>query len=388
MRGHIRKRGGRSWEIILYLGRDAAGKKQYKHHTMQGGRRDAERERTRLLHELETGVYVEPTKLTVAGYLERWLGDYASRKVGAKTYERYAEIVRNQLTPALGCVALRKLQPLHIQECYSWLLRQGRRDGNGGLSARTVLHCHRLLRTALQQAVKWQLVPRNAADAAEPPTPERKEMQALDEAHTVWLFEAARGTRLYGPILFTATTGVRRGEVLGVQWADMDLDCGTVSIRRSVQQTRQGGVVFKVPKNNKPRVIDMPALLVEALREHRADQQRSQALQGDAWEDRGLVFPREDGSIWKPEQFSDAYFAFTRKIGVRVRFHDLRHSHASQLLRQGVPVKVVSERLGHSDVTITLNLYAHVLPGMQKEAAQKIDSALRKAMHEQNLPVV
>ena len=211
-------------------------------------------------------------------------------------------------------------------------------------------------------------------------------MRALDETESVWLLEAARGTRLYVPILFAVTTGVRRGELLAVRWVDISLASPTVSIRRSLEQTRKG-LRFKETKNSRGRLIDLPAILVDALREHQAKQDGYREMLGKGYEDHDLVFAREDGSIWKPESFTTEYFEFTRKIGVKVRFHDLRHSHASQLLKAGVSPKIVSERLGHSTVGITLDVYSHVLPGMQREAAQKIDFALRKAMKEQNRPV-
>ena len=234
--------------------------------------------------------------------------------------------------------------------------------------------------------MKWQLVARNVADAVQPPAPELKEMKALDERQTVWLFEAAQGTRFYVPILFDATTGVRRGELLAVKWLDLNLDSATLSLRRSLEQTR-AGLRFKETKNKKGRVISLPAILVKALREHLAEQNEFKKLFGADYQDQGLVFARPDGSIWKPESFTEEYFRFARKIGVKVRFHDLRHSHASQLLRAGVPVKVVSERLGHSTVGITLDTYSHILPGMQEEAAQKIDAVFEKAMEEERRPV-
>ena len=386
MRGHIRKRGERTWAVVLDLGRDANGRRRQKWHSVKGGKRDAQRELTRLLHELNTGAYVESSRMTVAEYLDKWLEDYAKVNVSGKTFERYREIACNHLKPSLGVFPLPKLQPLHIQATYSALLQSGRRNGEGGLSARTVLHCHRVLHTALQQAVKWQLIARNPAGAAEPPTPERREMRALDETETIWLLEAARGTRLYVPILFAVTTGVRRGELLALQWRDSNLDTGVVSIRRSLEQTR-AGLKFKETKNSEGRTIAVPPVAVEALREHQAKQQELKALL-DAYQDQDLVFAREDGRIWKPESFTEEYFRFTKKIGVEVRFHDLRHSHASQLLKAGVSPKVVSERLGHSTVGITLDVYSHLLPGMQEDAAQKIDSALRAAMDRERKPIV
>ena len=380
MTGSIKKRSKNSWTIIIYLGRDSkTNKKRQKWYTVTGTKRDAEREKTRLLHELETGQYVEPSRMTVSEYLQKWL-DHAKNKVNPKTHERYEQLISNNLVPQIGGIPLAKLQPLHIQDAYDRLLESGRTDGRGGLSSQTVLHCHRVLRTALHQAVRWQLVIRSAVDGVDPPTPAKREMQALDEIQTVWLFSAAQGTRLYVPILFTATTGVRRGELLALGWSELNLDGATATIRRSLEQTRKGGLRFKYPKNNKGRTITLPSLLIEALREHKSTQDGMKAMMGPNYNTEDLVFPRQDGTIWKPEQFTDSYFRFARKIGVKLRFHDLRHTHASQLLRAGVPVKVVSERLGHSAVGITLDTYSHVLPGMQEEAAQKIDAALRAAM--------
>ena len=212
-------------------------------------------------------------------------------------------------------------------------------------------------------------------------------MQALDESETVWLLEAARGTRLYVPIVFAVTTGVRRSELLAVMWKDLNLNAASLSVRRCVEQTRKG-IGFKETKNRRGRTIALTPMLVEALRQQRAKQDEIKALMGSGYHDQDLVFAGEGGLIWKPESFTEEYFRFTRKIGVKLRFHNLRHSHASQLLRAGVSPKVVSQRLGHSAVGITLDVYSHVLPGMQDEAAQKIEAALRNAMEKERAPAV
>src|SRR5262245_50389749 len=164
MTGHIRRAGKNSWSVILYLGREAQGRPRYKWHTVRGTKKDAERELARLLNAFNTGDYVAPSKMTVAEYLERWLRDHAEHKVAGRTFQRYGEIVRKHLIPALGRYQLSKLQPLHIQECYTEGLKSGRRDGEGGLSPTTVLQHHRVLREALKHAVRWQLLSRNPAD--------------------------------------------------------------------------------------------------------------------------------------------------------------------------------------------------------------------------------
>ena len=230
-----------------------------------------------------------------------------------------------------------------------------------------------------RQAVKWQMIPRNVCEAVEAPTPEKKEMQALDEAQTVWLLEGTRGTHFYAPCLFDTCTGVRRGELLALSWTDISFATKTATIRRSLEQTKKG-LRFKYPKNGKGRPVDLPAILVDALREHKAEQDRIKVMMGPKYNEEDLVFCRPDGLIWKPDTFSSDFAKLARRLNVKVRFHDLRHSHASQLLKQGAPIKVVSERLGHSTPTITMNIYAHVLPGMQEEATEKFDQSLRESV--------
>jgi integrase len=390
MKGFLKKRSDNSWSIVLYLGRDPeTGKKRQKWHTVHGNKKKAESELTRLLHELETGTYIEPSELTVKDYLEQWLTDYAKVNVGAKTYERYESIVKQHLIPSLGPILLTKLQPLHVQGCYSKALVSGRKDGReGGLSAQTVLHHHRLLREALKQAVLWQLVGRNVADAVEPPRPEFHEINALDEARTMWLLEAAEGTRLHTAILLAISTAMRRGEILAVRWDDIDLAAGLLRVRRSLEQTK-AGVSFKEPKSRRGRrPITLPSLAIEMLKVHREAQREIKTALGTDYQDNGLVCCREDGSIWPPSAFTSAYRDLLRRRKIEnIRFHDLRHSHASQLLRSGVSPKVISERLGHAKVGFTLDVYSHLLPGMQEEAALKIDAGLRAALAKQRRPV-
>jgi integrase len=381
MRGHIKQRSRGSWSVVINLGRDLEGKSRQKWYTVHGTKREAEKELSKLLHELEHGIYVEPHRMTVAKYLEKWLSDYAEAAVAPKTYERYAEICTNHLIPALGAIPLAKLQPLQIQSYYSKAQREVGPMGRK-LSKQTVLHHHRIFRSALKQAVKWQLIVRNPADAVEPPAPERKEMVALNEHDTAELLKVAEGSRLYAPMLLAVTSGLRRGEVLGLHWADVDLEKGTLSVRHAVEQTRKGGVRLKQPKSKKSRrTVALLGILLPALRRHKTTQNEDKLRAGAAYTDTGLVFAADDGEIWNPDAFTKAYRDLVRRTPFkRVRFHDLRHTHATQLLRQGIHPKVVSERLGHSTIALTLDTYSHVLPRMDESAAAKLNAALRDAI--------
>lgn len=381
MKGHIRRRGKSSWSIVLDLGRGCDGKRLQKWHTVRGSKRDAERELARLVHELETGAYVEPTKMTVAELLQRWLADYARANVSGKTYERYAEIIRNSLIPALGHHQLTKLHPLHIQAFYADMLENGRKNGpRGGLSPMTVRHYHRVLRKALHDAVRWRLLGRNPAEAVDAPRVVRKEMKVLDIAQVSQLLRAAEGSRFHIPIVLAIATGLRRGEILALRWEDVDLNAGMITVRRALEQTRQG-IGFKQPKTPKSRrMVVLPEFAVGLLRTQREAQAVQKLVLSPGYQDTDLVCTEADGRLMNPEHLSRCFHGVLKQAGLPdVRFHDLRHTHATILLREGIPAKVVAERLGHSTIVLTLDTYSHVLRPMQEEAARKLDDALRTA---------
>lgn len=380
MKGHIRRRGKQTWAIVLDLGRDANGKRRQKWHSIKGSKKDAERELTRLLNEINIGTYVEPSRMRFRDYLNQWLRDYAKPRVSAKTYERYTQLVRD-VSETLGDHTLASLRPLQIQAFYAEKLESGRKDGKGGLSPQTVLHYHRLLHKALDQAVKWQLLARNPAEAVEPPRPPRTHMRALDETETAELLSKLYGSRLYMPVLLAVTTGMRRGELLALRWEDLDLNSGRAVVSRSLEQTKKG-LHFKSPKTDRSRrTVVLPGVTLDTLRVFRVEQSKERLAIGPAYQDNNLICARPDGTPWPPDQLSTAFAALVRRSGmVHFRFHDLRHSHATQLLKQGIHPKIVSERLGHSNIGITLDTYSHVLPGMQEDAVIGLDASLRSSI--------
>ena len=378
MQGSFLKRG-RKWAFVLDVP-SGDGSRRQKWFSGYATKKDAERDFGQIVGELYGGSFIEPTSMTVAAYLRHWLAAYARTSVSAKTYERYAEIVESNLIPALGRYQLSKLGPAVIQAFYSDQLLHGRKSG-GALSARTVLNMHRVLRQALKHAVKWQLLARNPADATEPPRPRPTEICALDEAQSRALLTAAKDTELFVPIQLALATGMRRGEILALRWADVDMERAVLKVCRSVEQTHDG-LSFKAPKTAKGRrQVALSKDTVESLRAHKKKQAEARLLLGPGYDNGDLVVARTDGRCLKPDSFTVAFKKFARGFGMpSLRFHDLRHTHATLLLRQGIHPKIVSERLGHATIAITLDTYSHVLPGMQAEAARLIDEALSGAI--------
>ncbi len=378
--GSIRPRGPGAWELKYDVGRDPlTGKRITKYRTVRGTKRDAQRELRELLGAVDKGQHVDPGKLTVGAWLERWLTE-AVHSVSPKTYERYAEITRKHLIPALGMIALAKLQAVHIQAHYSDALVSGRRDGKGGLSAQSVVHHNRVLSRALKRARQLRLIATNPTEDVERLRVDRKEIRTLDADQAAKLLVAASSTRIYVSIFLALATGVRRGELLALRWSDIDLNAGALTVRRSLEQTRSG-LRYKTPKSARSRrTVALSASVVEALQGHRLRQLEERLLLGLGRNENDLVFARLDGEPIAPNTFTSWFARIAKRAGVPISFHGLRHTHVTDLLRANVHPKVASERAGHSSVGFTLDRYSHVVPGLQEEAAMRIDAALRKVL--------
>lgn len=389
MRGHVRdydlKKGGKLWAAVVYEGKRVArnGKFRDSYRWIRGfrTRKAAQTELNKLLRTIDDGTYVEQSKQTVAEYLDRWLTT-VKPSLGDKTFERYKQLVEVNINPRLGPIQMCKLQPVQLAEFYTWSSTAGNRRTGKGLSTQTVLHIHRLLSKALKQAVMWQLRPTNPANAVQAPRPVRKEVKAVEEDRSTLLLGSAENTVLYLPILMGLCTGMRRGEILGLRWSDIDFENSRLTVNQALGQTRAGGLKFKPTKNKKShRTIALPDCLIAALLEHRANQDKIRKLFGPDYPKFDLVMPLADGTRWAPDDFTDAYIAFSRRISTRdTRFHDLRHTHASELLRRGVPLRTVSQRLGHANPTVTLNIYAHVMSGDDERAADTVEEMIKKQL--------
>lgn len=382
MKGHIRERSPGRWAIVIDLPDPETGKRRRKWHSFCGTKREAQVECSRLIWEMKGGLYVEPAKMTVRQFLDHWL-DHMKSQVAPRTHERYSEIALKCLAPLLGNVLLSKLKAIRISAAYTKALTTGRRDSRGGLSPRTVVHMHRVLRQALRQAVDWEMLARNPTDKIKPPKVEKKEMRALDASETAALLEAIRPTRMFMPVLLAVTSGMRRGEIAALRWRSVDLDSAQLEVKVSAEQTR-AGVREKETKSGRARTVTLTALAIEELRRHKVRQAEELLRLGMRQSDDNYVVAQADGQPLKPNSLTHEFVRFIAGSKLPgIRFHDLRHTHATQLLKSNVHPKIVQERLGHEDITTTLNLYSHVLPGMQDAAAKRVDLALRKALDKQ-----
>lgn len=379
------KRGQPAWLLKYDAGPDpVTGKRRQRYKTVRGSESAAKAELRRLVTAVEDGEHVDRSKTTLAEFARDWLTNVAAVTLSGKTHERYSELIEGNIIPAIGDTALQKLTATKIEAFYAEALKSGRRDGKGGLHPRTVRHIHRVLSLVLASAEKKKIIKASPMSAVENvPSVDDAEIQVLEENELAALLRSVKGTSIHMPVLLAATTGMRRGEILGLRWQDIDLDGCALTVRQSIEETK-AGLAFKAPKTKASiRTITLPAFVVTALRDHRREQAEQRLALGLGKDKNDLVFTNPEGEPRRPRNFSKEFSRCAKRAGVgHVSLHGLRHTHATQLLKQGVNVKVVSERLGHANISITLQIYAHALPSMQAEAAAMIDATLGRASQE------
>jgi integrase len=371
MKGHIRERSPGHWSIVLDVPDPKTGKRKRRWHSFIGTKRQAQVRCAELITGLQAGGGIDPARVTVTAYLDKWL-DHVRPQVTPKTYERYSSIVRANIKPAIGTVKLAKLQPIQISTAYSAALTR--------LAPRTVHHIHRVLSQALKQAVRWRMLLRNPCEDIDAPKIERREMKVWDIATTVTALDLVRAWRVHIPVVLAALCGLRRGEIAALRWRHADLDRAQLAVVESAEQTK-AGVRYKAPKSGKSRTVALPLIVISELRAWRLRQSEELLRLGIRLTDDTFICAREDGAPIQPNSIGHAWDRFLASTTLpRIRFHDLRHGHATALLAAGVHPKVASERLGHSRVALTLDTYSHVIPGMQEEAVARIDAVFGSAL--------
>jgi integrase len=378
MRGYTAKKGNRYYAVI-YEGVDpVTGKEQRRWYAAGTRKADAEKLVTELVKRHHDGEYRPPERLTVGEYLtQRWLPAQRSQ-LKATTFHSYESNIRLHVLPNLGGIALARLAPDDLDGLYARLLATGRRNRSGdgpGLSASSVRYVHRILRKALNDAVRKGTLVRNPATLADPPkrnaTKKREdEMHVWNQSQLQTFLDSLDGQRLAPAFVLAAHTGMRRGEVAGLRWADVDVDAKLIHIRQNAVVVNYELRLTDAKTANGRRTIDVNHDVVHALQSWRRKQAEERILLGAGYDDHDLVFARADGTPTHPELLSTTFDRIARHAGLpRIRLHDIRHTHATLLLKAGVHIKVVSERLGHATPSFTLDVYGWVLPGMQAEAA-------------------
>jgi integrase len=373
MRGHVRKRGTK-WSFVVDVTTEGPVPRQRKQkwHSGYATKKDAEDALTEVLGKMHAGTYVETARQTVAEYLREWL-DAIGGTIRPGTLRSYRTNMEVHVITRIGGVPLAKVTPVRLNSLYAELLVSGRHDGNGGLSTRTVRYTHTILHRAFRDAVRWGLLHRNPSDFADPPRHIKPEMRVwtTDELRAFLAFVA--GDELHALWVLLATSGMRRGEALGLRWQDVDLRKGRLSVRQSLS-SGGGKLSFSPPKTARSRrSLSLDPGTVAVLRTHRAQQGEDQLAEGVVGGAGGLVFARSDGSPTRPDSVSRRFTQLSRGAGVPViRVHDLRHTYATIALSAGAHPKVVAERLGHSTIAITLDTYSHVLPALEEETANRL----------------
>jgi len=374
MRGHIRKRGEKYY-IVLDIGVGDNGVRKQKWHSGYKTKKEAEKTMVQLISDLEKGEYVNPSNITLSQFLSEWLEDSKKPVLAPKTYASYSDIIRLYLKPLLGHKELSKLTPSIIQKYYSHL-----RD-NSSLSNSSINYHHRLLRQALNHAVKWLYITKNPCDVVDPPKRNKKEMQAWSISNVQKAQEIFKDSPIYLHVMLAIFTGMRAGEIGALKWTDFDFNNAVCTIRRTAQRVT-GNLIFKEPKTeNSTRIVVLQQTLIELLKREKKKQVENRLLFGSSYKMQfdGYISVRADGSFMEPDYVGKKFHKILLKNPElpMIRFHDLRHTNASMMLASGIDMKTMSERLGHSQISITMDLYAHVSVEMQRKAVRKLEEFMQ-----------
>lgn len=368
MKGTIRARGRDTWQLVYDLPPGPDGKRRQRTETVRGPKKAAQIRLREVLSQVDQGRSVDPGKMTVGQYLDDWL---AGMTASDGTITRCEGIIRLYLKPAIGHIRLTHLTALHIEALY--------RDCLETLAGATVRKIHATLSKSLRRAVKLGLILRNpCGDIEDLPQPAKGEVRYLKPDEKARFLAAAKGSPYFPMIVMALGTGMRLSELRGLSWSDVDLDARLLRVRRSADRKNVITETLKTKKSR--RTITLSPVLVDMLREHHKFLLQEKMRLRPIWQDLGLVFPRSDGGVLGISVITAPMKVICRRAGVDVCFHSLRHTHASDLIAANIHAKVISERLGHSDIATTMDRYAHLFPNAQDAAAAAIDAAIREAL--------
>lgn len=372
MAGQIIKRNERTWLVRVSRGRNASGTRQYFNKTIYGTKKDAQNYLNKKLTEKSTGTLIPATRLTLDEFLDQWLDVSARPRLRERTFEHYRELLDRYVRKQLGAHRITSIQALEIQKLYAEMQSRG-------LSARTVRYVHAVLTSALKQAVRWGMLTINPASLVDLPKQEHREMQALSPEQAIAFQKEAAKDRNGIVFNFALVTGMRPEEYLALKWTDVDLERGNATVCRTLVWLKGGGWRFGEPKTARSRrSVSFPTQLARTLMTHKREQNEARLKAGPQYENNDLVFTATAGKPHNLRNLTQRHFRpILRRSGLpTIRLYDLRHTCATLLLAAGEHAKIVSERLGHASITLTLDTYSHVLPTMQQSATEKLEKLL------------
>ncbi|HEY8602181.1 MAG TPA: site-specific integrase [Thermomicrobiales bacterium] len=368
--GTIRKRADGRWEAMLTIPQDDGNSKRRSIYGKSQG--EVRKKLTEAQRTLDQGDTLITDRQTVGDFLERWLRDVIEPNKAPSTYRTYAGLVRLHLIPTLGKLQLSKVTPQHVQA-----LIRAKSAGDLAEKPCTIQRLRDVLRNALNQALRWGLVTRNAAALVGPTRYQRPEVQPFTPEEARAFLVAVSGDRLEALYTVALALGLRQGEALGLHWGDIDFSSGSIRVQRQLQRVKSVLTFRELKTARSRRTLPLPASLAATLKSHRMRQLEERLLLGARWGDSDLVFTSTVGTPLDSRSVLRRFQDIVQRAGLpHQRFHDLRHACASLLLAQGVPPRVVMETLGHSQISLTMNTYAHVMPVMQRDAADLMDTFL------------
>ena len=392
MAGSIEKRGKNSYRLVCLAGYDLQGRPIKKTKTIHGTKKDAEIELAKFVADVQNGLVIEGKSLKFSEFTEIWKRDYGSKELAPSTYKRYCGMLETRLLPYFGHFYINKIKPTDIMKFYDLLEKDTqlvRKKGNNGsktkkpLSGKTILEHHRLLRAMLHKAVYWQLIVANPAERVQPPKARKPKRRSYDDEQTKILLEnlellSSEDTKYKVAIILTVFIGVRLGELMGLEWQDVDFRNGIISINRSSQYLSDMGVFTKVPKTESSiREIAIPEFIISLLEEYKLWYEEQKSLYGELWTNSDRLFVQADGKPMHPSTISKWFVKYVGQIGLPViNFHGLRHTNASLLVAQNIDIAVISARLGHAQISTTLDFYVHPLLSHNRKAGYALENLL------------
>jgi integrase len=382
MKGSMRKTGENRWRLVFDLDRGIDGKRRQKVVRFTGNKSSAEKKLRDIINESELGQRIDPSNQTLAEYLVYWLG-MVKPSIEGTTYQRYETMVRINIKSALGHIRLQELDTRTIDEAYIALLDHGRHDGAGGLAPKTIRNIHGVLSASLKKAVTWKLIQNNPTIDVTLPKVERTEIAVLTKKQSAELLAGCQGRWLH-PIVFLALmTGMRRGELAALRWSNVNLEEGFLRVVEAVEETKGNTRIKDVKTTNGRRRISLPPLAVEYLKTHKIKEIEKRFRFGLGKDNEAHVFTTEDCRMRSPRMITSRFLQLVRRLGMGITFHGLRHTHVSQLLADGHPITTISRRAGHATVSITLDIYGHMMPDsqdtMMAEFGAEFEAAIEQA---------